>query len=333
LLNTEGGLKAFRAAARSAKKDRAFEAAYAAIQNDPRASADYQPRPAEIVEVSAGGRPAGEKRFKDDGMAAYLNALQWAATGKREHRDKAIEILDGWARTYRGMRVVEGRITTEQIEAAWALPVWTNTAEIIRHFDIAAAGWNQQAITVFDGFIERLYQKAILIETSDTNRGVSGALAALAAGVFQDDRKKYATGLARLQALMPVIIRPDGEVFELHSRDCHHPQYSLTAFVQAAEIATNQGDDSLWLASTDGGRPRLARGLEYMGTALTSGTDARDCRRSKVLAGYAGIAVLQYSRLGIPLPVFKSLAGSIREDQSSYQFIGWSAAIRSTGQF
>jgi hypothetical protein len=282
--------------------------------------------------VSAGGRPAGEKRFKDDGMAAYLNALQWVATGKREHRDKAIEILDGWAHAYRGMLVVEGRITTEQIEAAWALPVWTNAAEIIRHFDNGAARWDHQAVATFNGFVDRLYEKAKLIESSDTNRGASAALASLAAGVYQDDRKRYAEGLAQLKSLMPIIVRPDGEVGELRSRDCHHPQYSLTAFVQGAEVATNQRDDSLWRTSRQTGQLILAAGLEYMGNALVSGSDARDCRRAKLLAGYANIAVEEYRRLGVGIPVFASLAASNRKNQASYQFIGWEGAIHNARQ-
>jgi hypothetical protein len=264
-------------------------------------------------------------------MAAYLNALQWVATADPRHRDKAMGILDGWAATFERLIAAPGTPARAiQLESAWTLPVWANAAEIIRHYDDGAARWNAQAVAAFGRFIDRLFAQAERASNRPNNWGASAALAMMAAGVFQDNRERYATGLARLKRLLPEIISADGEVRELRSRDCLHPQYSLTGFVQAAMIATNQRDDTIWRLTDRRGDPVLARGLEYMAAALTEGTEARDCRRrgsiGRLLAGYGAIAVAELRRLGIPIPRFEVLTRGSGADRESFQFVGWSAA-------
>jgi hypothetical protein len=332
LLSSQQQLAAFKKAVNGDRADSAFRIAYQAIKDDPRASYRYGARPMATVEIASYSLPPEEKRFKDDAMAAYLNALQWVATSDPRHRDKAIEIMDGWAATFERLVAAPGTpAAARQLESAWTLPMWANAAEIIRHYDSGAARWSAEAIAVFDRFIDKLLVQARRAQLRPNNWGVSSALAMMAAGVFQDDRIRYTEGLTRLKRLLPEIIDASGEVRELRSRDCHHPQYSLIGFVQAAMIAANQRDDAIWRLSDGRDNPILARGLEYMATALTDGTEARDCRRrgsiGRLLAGYGAIAVAELRRLGIPIPRFEAVTRANGPDRESFQFVGWSAAI------
>jgi hypothetical protein len=334
LLNNEQELLALKLALGS-KPGSLCNSSYLALAQDFRASSEYLPHPTAIVIVSPGTRPESEKSFKDDAMASYLNALQWVATGDASHRDKALEIMDSWAKSFVAIQAVyerNGRAsleTTRALEAAWVLPIWANAAEIMRDHANGAARWRPDLVNIFGEFIERLYEQQRAIDKNNvSNRGISAALSMMTIGVFQNDSARYLEGLRRMHYLMSRVIRPDGEVVELRSRDCHHPQYSLTGLVQAAEVENNQGGESLWDEGRDQGKPVLARGLEYMAKALLDGSEARDCRGKKLLPGYADFAVSYTRHSGVLIPKFKMLARRSDPDGFSYQFVGWATAVR-----
>lgn len=335
LLHSQQQLAAFKAAVGDPHSCPVFRAAYLELQRDFRASHQYVPHPVGHVVVSPGEASRREKSFKDDALAAYLNALQWVATGNARHRDKALQILDGWATAYQDITAVHGKekrqvslAKVRALELAWVLPIWANGAEIMQHYDNGAAGWKSESVAAFGQFIERLYAERRGIAGDPSNRGVSAALSMMAAGVFRDDRARYQEGRRRIRGFLPTVILPNGEIRELRSRDCHHPQYSLTGFVQAAEIANNQGDESIWMESDGRGLPLLGRGLEYIATALVDGTEARDCRGKKLLPGYASLAIIQARRAGLSIPKFDALARQSGHDGASLQFVGWTAAVR-----
>jgi Alginate lyase len=335
LLATQKQLDGFKAAV-NAEQPNAIKEAYQLVQDDPRSSSAYRPTPTAVVEVTSGTTTAGETAIKGDAMAAYLNALQWVKSGDARHRDKAVEILNAWAATFQSIRAVKtdkgGSLKQAALEASWTLPVWLNAAEIIRHHGQGAARWPPQDIAAFDRFASKLYEESRKAQGRKSNWGAAAAMAAMALGVYQNDQVRYAQGLQQTKALLQELVSPDGEVFELRSRDCGHPQFTLTAFVQAAAIASNQGDSSVWLTGNQGGAPALARGLEYMATALTQGSSARDCRVNgglpgAVLSGYANIAILEYGKLKVPLPRFSEAVRAKGLDGASGQFVGWSGVM------
>lgn len=331
LLQTQQQLQ--RLSARSPTSDIAADT-YKLMQDDPRSSGDYQPQPLAVVDVISSGAGPAEKAFKDDAIAAYLNAMLWVKTGDSVHRDKAMEILDVWASTFETVATdVDARNSPRQpqLEAAWALPMWVNAAEIIRYYDNGRAGWPPESIDRFDLFIDRLFAFSSQAMDRKSNWGASASMAAVAVGVYQNDRRRYKAGLNSIKKLMPAVISEDGEINELRTRDCSHPQYSLAAFVQAATIAGNQGDQSLWLfGQTADTQPLLARGLEYMAEALSEGSPVRDCQRrghiGKLGAGYGDIALQEYQERGIFLPTLRKVVQFTGVDKPSYQFLGWSSA-------
>lgn len=334
LLMTQNRLASIRAAVQSGSGS-AMKTGYNRLLQDNRGSHTYAHQALATVEVvrAAGGPQEG--RWKNDGFAAYLNALRWAVSGDTRNRDKAIQIVDAWSSRFTGFTLAPGTDAPQAwLEAAWGLPVWASAAEILRHHDGGAAAWPQASQDRFNGYLNRLYGYANQASARTNNWGVSGALATMAAGIYQDDANRYNAGLNRMKQLIPLIVYSSGEVQELAARDCHHPQYSLAGIAQAAEMATIQGDTSVWLFKVGNeAQPRFARGLEYMGKSILYGEGARDCRSYGLYPGYSEIAVNGYMNRGTPVPNFQNATKRGRPDGNAAEFIGWSAATHGRDDF
>ena len=324
---TQTRLDTFKAAANSGNPS-VMKTGYGAVTADSRSEYSYQHHALVDVEVVGGAIGPEEARYKNDAMAAYLNALRWVKTGNNQHRDRSVMILNDWARTFRSFSVAQGTDSAQtQLEAAWMLPVWVSAAEIIRHYNNGQAGWSQADISTFNGFVDRQYSYAEKARTRVNNWAVSAGLAMMAAGVYQDNKSRYSAGLQRLTEMIPLSVFSSGEVNELRDRDCTHPQYNLEGLSQGAEMATIQGDTSVWLYQPQGEtKPRLAKGLEYMANSLRLGQGVRDCRGATLEAGYMDIAVNGYMNRGVPIPNFQTLSKERRPDKSSMQFLGWTTA-------
>lgn len=272
------------------------------LDKDRRFSADYKPEPMEDVIVTGAGSNPMEKRFRNDTIAAYFTALRWVKTGDDRYRAKSIEIMNAWAKTFSRIRNEEGTwVEQERLEAAWAVPIWTNAAEIILHYQHPSprgfTAWDKKDVRRFRTFVTNMHSQIGAMHGKPSNQGVSAALADVTLGVFNDDRKLYQSGLAQMRDLMPKIIYEDGEVKELRKRDCVHPQYSLVGFTQAAQIEMNQSGKSTLMTLKRRGedKPMLVQGIEYMSGALNKGSDARDCRSSRLIDGYAPMAKRLYA--------------------------------------
>lgn len=334
LLMTQNRLASIRAAVQSGNSS-AMKTGYNRLLQDNRGSHTYAHQALATVEVvrAAGGPQEG--RWKNDGFAAYLNALRWAVSGDTRNRDKAIQIVDAWSAKFTGFTLAPGTDAPQAwLEAAWGLPVWASAAEILRHHDGGAAGWPQASQDRFNGYLNRLYGYANQASARTNNWGVSGALATMATGVYQDDANRYNAGLNRMKQLIPLIVYSSGEVQELAARDCHHPQYSLAGIAQAAEMATIQGDTSVWLLKVGNeAQPRFSRGLEYMAKSILYGEGVRDCRSNGLYPGYSEIAVNGYMNRGTPIPNFQNATKRGRPDGNAAEFIGWSAATHGRDDF
>jgi hypothetical protein len=282
---------------------------------------------ATVEVVRAAGGPQ-EGRWKNDAVAAYLNALRWTVSGDTRNRDKAIQILDAWSSKFTNFTLAPGTDAPQAwLEAAWGLPVWVSAAEIIRHHNGGEAGWTQPQQDRFNGYLNKLYAQANQASSRTNNWGVSGALAMMAAGVYQNDANRYNAGFNRMKQMIPLIVYSSGEVQELQARDCHHPQYSLAGIAQAGEMASIQGDTSLWTHTIGSeSQPRFARGLEYMAKSILYGEGVRDCRSNGLYAGYSDIAVNGYRNRGITLGNFQNATKRGRPDGISAEFLGYSTA-------
>jgi hypothetical protein len=325
---TQARLDAFKAAT-NATNASAIKIGYQAVLDDSRSEYTYSHQALSNVQVVGSAIGPQEARYKNDAQAAYLNALRWVKTGDTRHRDKAIAILNDWARTFRTYSVASGTNSAQVwLEAAWMLPVWVSAAEIIRHHDNGEAGWSQADIATFNGFVDRQYAQAVQARTRVNNWAVSAGLAMMAAGAYQDNASRYSAGLQRVMEMIPLSVFSSGEVNELKDRDCTHPQYNLEGLAQAAEMAVIQaGDTSVWMWKASGETtPRLAKGLEYMAKSLANGSGVRNCKGQHLEAGYMDIAVNGYMNRGVAIPNFQALAKARRADAGSMQFLGFTTA-------
>jgi hypothetical protein len=325
---TQARLDAFKAAT-NATNPSVIKIGYQAVLDDARSEYSYAHQALSNVQVVGSAIGPQEARYKNDAQAAYLNALRWVKTGDPRHRDKAIAILNDWARTFRTYSVASGTNPAQVwLEAAWMLPVWVSAAEIIRHYDNGEAGWSQADIATFSGFVDRQYAQAEQAKTRVNNWAVSAGLAMMAAGAYQDNPSRYAAGLQRVMEMIPLSVLANGEVNELKDRDCTHPQYNLEGLAQAAEMEVIQaGDTAVWMWKASGETtPRLAKGLEYMARSLASGSGVRNCKGQHLEAGYMDIAVNGYMNRGVAIPAFQALAKARRPDAGSMQFLGFTTA-------
>ncbi len=325
---TQARLDAFKAAT-NATNNSVIKIGYQAVLDDPRSESTYVHQALSNVQVVGSAIGPQEARYKNDAQAAYLNALRWVKTGDPAHRDKAIAILNDWARTFRTYSVASGTDSAQVwLEAAWMLPVWVSAAEIIRHYDNGEAGWSQADIATFSAFVDRQYAQAQQAKVRVNNWAVSAGLAMMAAGVFQDNPARYSAGLQRIMEMIPLSVFSSGEVNELAARDCTHPQYDLEGLSQAAEMEVIQtGDTSVWMWKASGETtPRLSKGLEYMAKSLLNGSGVRNCKGQHLEAGYMDIAVNGYMNRGVAIPNFQALAKARRPDAGSMQFLGFTTA-------
>ncbi|TZF86275.1 hypothetical protein FW774_04295 (plasmid) [Pedobacter sp. BS3] len=241
--------------------------------------------PSVVYAKGAGGTPT-EDQIRTDAILAYAWALRWARTGLTADADSAIYILNGWASNFDRYEVVSGTSEAQKwLEASWVAPSFAAAAEILKNYTVNSngSGWQSTAITACSAFLTRLDTTYIskMVEAVDANeplrlnnQGVSAGYAKMAIGIFQDNAVEYAEGKRIIQRLLPEIIDGStGEVFELCSRDCTHPQYSMCGFTYAAEMARIQTDSSLYEANAQ----RLRKGWNWIAKAFAGQIGCRDC--------------------------------------------------------
>jgi hypothetical protein len=271
--------------------------AWQALLATKEASLDYVSHPDVHVHVAGGVTTPTEADVKSDARAAYAHALAWALSGDPAHAALAISILDAWAST---LKVVDLDARTKDkaqiaLESAWIAPMFAGAADIVRYYRHAGAraGWAPAEVAAFTRFLRYLAYNAGLVVDRRDNWGASAALALMSAGVFSDDPALYARGLDAWKPVLEGTIHSDGVPDELPRRnDCEHPQYSLLALAQAAEIAWHQSTDLYSYRLADEDESRLLLGVEFMSYLFTGGADftgwsgdALDCP-SVALPGY-----------------------------------------------
>ena len=315
-------------------------AGWEAMLRTPYASKNYVHTPQEIVLVVPSGGNASEAAFRSDCTAARCHALQWVVTGDPGHRDIALRILNDWGHAFRDMQST-GSFSQTYLESAWALPVWLSAADILRYYNNGEAGWDPLDMAAFNRFMEILYERATAALDRNNNWGASAAFAVMAYGAWTGDEGIFMTGLNRQLDKLDVLSQPDGEIVEV-CRDTWHPQYTVVTWGDSAELARNQGIDTLYEAALDGqATPRLAIVLEYFAN-LMLGNTADPCD-----AGWAYAYPGEYDRFDnyeVPynhyinrqaradLPVFKNMVENYwRQDVGAdAHFLLWSRLTHGT---
>ncbi|MBP0454223.1 alginate lyase family protein [Kitasatospora sp. RG8] len=324
-----------------------WKSAYAKLAADRYAALSWKPKPRATVECGSASNPNhGCSDERDDSMAAYAHALQWALTGDRRHADKAIEIMDAWAKVIR-----EHTNTNAQLQSGWSANNWARAAELVRY---SGAGWPTASVDRFATMLRTVYLPQLspgsprkngnweLIET-DALMGIA---------VFTDDHKAFDQAVTMWRARLPayVYLTTDGDLpvpppkagingrdalvkywqgqqtfvdglSQETCRDFGHTGWGLAAAAQTAETARLQGLD-LWSE----GRQRLVKAVEFH-TKYDNGAKAPGWLCGGTVDTGLGPAVqLAYNeyhgREGLAMPQTERYVAANSPFGADY-FIGW----------
>jgi hypothetical protein len=252
----------------------------------------------------------------------------WVITGDPKYRDKSIAILNDWAAKYE--RMDDSRQTW--LECAWAAPVWTAAADIIRYHKKGAAGWKPEQIAAFDLFLNKLVKAARGALGKSNNWGTSANMAVMAAAVYQNDEASYLEALGAHKWYLSGVSKPSGALGSDYLRDPWHPQYTLIAWTQTCEIAWNQGDDLYGITLDGESLPRLAICLEHFAKLFVGAIpDPVGLRKGKFQGSHKGkqsydMAYNHYinrKNLAASMPTFAAMVPNWRNGGIDPHFLAW----------
>jgi len=243
--------------------------------------------------------PVGEAG-KDDARKALANALVWYYTDDTAYAEKAINILNVWAKS---PTISFGTDPNGQnrLVAGWIGSLMGPAAEIMRGY----TGWMQEDMAATQAmFTKSFYPFLKTASTWNGNVDLTQIDAMMAIAVFNEDKTLFDAAIARFKSRLPtyIYLKADGDtpkppvgaswfsptklVDGLTQETCrdgnyngvggdggHHPQYALAAAVSAAEVAWNQGVDLY-----GDYQARLVSALELLSLQLTSGTLQGTCK-------------------------------------------------------
>ncbi len=167
-----------------------WKAAYTTVASRSFAQLTYTPHPAATLARSSGSATD----LANDDIAAYTDALLFYLSGNAQYGDKAVSILNGWAKS---LTTVAG---DAQLDATWAAEMMPRAAEILRYGYVPAAG--KPALDVAG--LSRVFRTVLLPQLNQTTNGYtwsngnwaeSMADGTIDIGVFTDDASVFDTGL------------------------------------------------------------------------------------------------------------------------------------------
>jgi hypothetical protein len=107
----------------------------------------------------------------NDSAAAYVQALLWYMTGNQTYANNAIEIMNTYAKSFKGYAGTNGLscpsgtdCSNGPLQSGWDAEKWPRAAEIIRYGKTssgAGSGWSATDITAFSNMLKNAYQPVI----------------------------------------------------------------------------------------------------------------------------------------------------------------------------
>ena len=245
-----------------------WKSAYEEMKKSPQSSLTYRPKARANVECGGHNNPNhGCDDMTNDARTAYTHALHWVLTDKQAHADKAIEILNNWAR-------VHDRNTNKNapLVVGWAGPHFINAAELLRYSN---SGWKQSDIKAFEDYIKKVYISVTNNRTPPTPNWLFSILEVrMAVAIFTEDEDLWNESLRtwrhRIRTSIyqtsdgktPVRFGDQSDAFmrkwwygawqagvwvdgisQETCRDMPHNQMGLKGMTATAEMAWNQGVD------------------------------------------------------------------------------------------
>ena len=234
-----------------------WASAWESLRSHRWASLDYTPMAhADVVRGRRGKNNMGMSELMNDSAAAYTHALHWSMSGEQAHSDKAIEILNDYARTLKSVEGHDARLLVGITGIHFV-----NAAELIAH---GKADWNSGDRARFSTMLREVLYPVIknFYPRANGNWDASMIQTMMGIGIFLDDRSIYQRGVDYFlkgegNGCLTNYIKPSGQCQE-SGRDQHHTLMGLGYLASAAEIARNQGLDLYGTAEN-----RLAAAFEY----------------------------------------------------------------------
>lgn len=203
---------------------------------------------------------AARKILSDDTNAAYATALAYAiganlSAGQRNrHADKAVEILNDWARTNQGFGGGDGRLVP-----AVTLTGLVFAAELVYHYP----GWKPADRNQFKRWARDVLRDNAVNKTRASNEhkinnwGSWGLMSMLAVDHLLDDETAMRNDIDELRTHIDLAIKPDGSLpHELRrkERGVRYTIFALEPMTAAVEIVRNSGGPNLykWTPSSGG---------------------------------------------------------------------------------
>jgi hypothetical protein len=290
-----------------------------------------------------GNTKADEEEAKDDARKAYANALAWYYTDEPRYAQNAIAVFDVWARTFAGYVVEPGVNGQSQLNAGWIGALMGSAAEVLSGY----SGWSdKQRADVRQLFASRFYPALSQESGWNGNVDLTQIDALINIAVFNENRAWFDEAKGRLARRNPRFFylptdvgvnRTDPSWFGptlwiagLTQETCrtnpkppndngHHTQYALASALRAAEVAWNQGDESIYAEN----RERYVAAMELLARQVTTGDMqgvCADAATTKSLFDTWAIGYNHYHRRrGIELPHTKAvLASTARQKRSDW---------------
>jgi hypothetical protein len=172
-------------------------------------------------------------RSMQDSAAAYSNALQWYIKGDTSKADKAIAIINDWARVT--------NFKQSCLAAGWSMPLMINAAEIMRIYP----GWKSEDQAKFKSWLsDKLWPFASGCSSGKNNWDCGGVAISIAIAIYTDDRGRFESSVKRTRDMIAAYVKESGCTNET-DRDQGHTQMGLGHLAAACEYAWQQGVD-LW---------------------------------------------------------------------------------------
>lgn len=232
---------------------------FTAMAADARSSSSYTVQNTGQITTWGRGPSIFAGQAVSDAAAAYQNALMWALTGKRQHADKARDILNIWARSLQSVAGADGQLGSGLQGFKFA-----NAAELLRH-----TGYNGWAEEDFAAFVRSL--RSVWYDTvsgyalfANGNWDDAALQTILAIAVLSEDKVMFENGLRWAAhgpgngSVLNRVVNASGQGQE-SGRDQPHEQLGQGLLGYSAQVAWNQGVGLFGLAGN-----RMLASYEYI---------------------------------------------------------------------
>ena len=267
-----------------------WKSAFEAAKASDLAALTYTPHPVPTVQSGPHSNPdIGAKDEQHDSEAAYTQALLWYISGDKAYAENTIKIMNAWSGTLTGGH----ELANGPVQAAWCGEQWPRAAEIIRY---TYPGWSAADIAKFQTMLTTQYVPSLLGGSGENgNKELSMSEALINIGVFKDDRATFDAGIKMWRGRTPayIYLTSDGPtpvkpanwgmaiwgnkgyttpfvdgLLQETCRDSQHANFGLSAMVNAAETARQQGVDLYGEQAK-----RIMAALEYQAQFLPPNND------------------------------------------------------------